>query len=70
MKFIESLKVLGYESCKSTEFKVSIPDILLGYIKKYAIELEMSLDGYIVLVLANQACRLENVKDNISEIIN
>ncbi len=68
MKFIESLEVLVYKGCKSTEFKVIIPDILLEYIKKYLTELEMSLEEYIVLVLANQACRLENVKENISEL--
>lgn len=68
MKFIESLETLGYSGCKSTEFKLSIPDILLEYIKKYATELEMSSEEYIVLVLTNQACRLENVKENISEL--
>ena len=68
MKFIETLETLSYKSCKSTEFKLSIPDILLEYVKKYATELEMSLEEYVGLVLANQACRLENVKENISEL--
>lgn len=68
MKFIETLETLGYKGCKSTEFKLSIPDILLEYVKKYATELEMSLEEYIVLVLANQSCRLENVKENISAL--
>ena len=68
MKFIETLETLGFKGYKSTEFKLSIPDILLEYVKKYATELEMSLEEYIVLVLSNQACRLENVKANISEL--
>ena len=68
VKFVECLENVGNGGLKSTEIKIKITDILMEFLNNYAKELAMPIDEYAVLVLTNHAHRLENVKDDLSEL--